>query len=158
MNGAVNLPAVLFAAGAALIALYLVGRSRRVRSRSRARTFADLSEPAPAPVAADEEQGFLTRWLALAGFRGPDATAAFVAATLLLAAVGLAAALTIVFLGVARRSAAVLGDVPGGVGDLLLPAVYGTRESWPRCSARCRSSASAPRGEGASRRSNRTCR
>jgi len=121
-----NLPAILFGGGAALLALYLFGRSWLVRRRSRARIFESLPEAAPGPVAAaEDEPGFLARWLGLAGFRRPGAVAAFVGSTLLLIAVGLAGALLIYLTGTVRRGVAVLGLVPGGIGDLFLPAVYG---------------------------------
>jgi len=66
----------------------------------------------------------LTRWLFLAGYRGPSATATFVTVTLVLAALGLAGALWIGSSGVIDVLVRSASSVPGGLGDLAAVALY----------------------------------
>jgi tight adherence protein C len=107
---------------AGLGALYLVlGRLGTLR-RSRERMYE--ADEAPRSELSAEDGGLLTRWLALAGYRGPNAASAFVAFTALSLAVGMAGAYAVHRSRLIQRAVHALGDVPGNVGDLLLPAVY----------------------------------
>ncbi|GEM_PF-331827 len=72
-----------------------------------------------------EGQNFLRRWLYLAGFRSQTAPAMFLAATAVGVVAGLAVALTITSSGIVTDSLQAAGDIPGGVGDLMRPLLYG---------------------------------
>lgn len=72
-----------------------------------------------------ESLGALRRWLYLAGFRSAAAPAMFVAATAVGTIAGLALALTITSSGIVRETVHAAGDIPGGVGDLVRPMLYG---------------------------------
>jgi tight adherence protein C len=72
-----------------------------------------------------ENQTWLRRWLYLAGFRSVTAPAMFVAATAIGTVAGLALALTINRLGIVDDTVRAAGDIPGGVGDLVRPVLYG---------------------------------
>ncbi len=72
-----------------------------------------------------EGQNFLRRWLYLAGFRSQAAPAMFLAATAVGVVAGLAVALTITSSGIVADALQASGDIPGGVGDLMRPLLYG---------------------------------
>ncbi|HZU97963.1 MAG TPA: type II secretion system F family protein [Planctomycetota bacterium] len=108
--------------GLAAAVLYTVALAWTRRRRTQERLFGPDAE---APAAAATAEGRLARWLALAGFRRSDAGLIFLAASAAsLGAGGLLA------WGI-RRSALVAemahwaNGIPGGVGDLALPILYG---------------------------------
>lgn len=72
-----------------------------------------------------ENHGRLRRWLYLAGFRSPSAPALFLAATAVGLVAGLALALTITRAGIVGDAVLAAGEIPGGVGDLTRPLLYG---------------------------------
>jgi tight adherence protein C len=108
--------------GGLLLATMLFRRTA-ARRVSRARVFEP--ETAQSPAVVDSEPGFLTRWLALAGYRSPGAARNFVLLSLLSAAIGAAVAFAIFASGVIAQGARWLDEVPGGVGGLFLPVLYG---------------------------------
>jgi pilus assembly protein TadC len=113
-------------AGVPLVAgCWLLVRYLTIRQRTRERVFAlaCIDEPLPA---AEEEPGFLRRWLALAGFRSPEAPALFIGLTALGLAIGLLIGLAILLTGLVGRAVEVFGRIPAGLGNLLLPLAYAT--------------------------------
>ena len=93
------------------------------RQRGRQRLYEE------APEAADRESegsepGFLTHWLALAGFRRPGAVTAFLSITALAIVAGLLVPVAIRATGISDRMIRGISLIPGGVGDLFLPVVY----------------------------------
>jgi tight adherence protein C len=66
----------------------------------------------------------LIRWLSLAGYRRPDAGRTFVALTCCLAGFGGLLAYLLTTSGLLRTAAVGLQVLPGGIGDIFLPAVY----------------------------------
>jgi tight adherence protein C len=110
---------------ALLVALGAVAVSMRVFSAAVRRRTADLvdaSIEAAGPVivsARDEAQGWLSRWLYLAGFRQPFAVSLFLGSSAAALAVGAAAAYALGRFGVIDSLAASLSNIPGGVGDTL---------------------------------------
>jgi tight adherence protein C len=107
-----------------LLGLYLLGRHWTTRRRSRERVLEGSGPTELAdPEGAEEEAGFLTRWLFRAGFRAPEAPRIFVGATALCAGLGLLGAYTLYAAGLLKQAYTFAGLVPGGVGDLLLPMV-----------------------------------
>jgi tight adherence protein C len=91
------------------------------RRRGQERLFGDEAEPAVAPIA----QSRLGRWLSLAGFRRPDAVYVFVAANMVSLSVGGALAYEISRGEMVASMVEGANLVPGGVGDLALPFLYG---------------------------------
>src|SRR5437588_6607151 len=79
-----------------------------------------LAELAP----SEDAYGFLRRWLFRAGFRGSSAVATFASFTLILAGLGLLFALLVISSGLMQRGVQVVNQVPGGIGDILLPVIY----------------------------------
>ena len=70
-----------------------------------------------------EEQGRLSRWLMLAGYRSKNAVSNFVIATLLCAALGGAASWWATTSGFFERGLNMAAGVPGGLGDLSMPVM-----------------------------------
>jgi tight adherence protein C len=123
MTTTISILLIVVALGAAVVVLavqrLLLGRL------ARERTFASTDD-APAIGRPDftSDQGFLTRWLSLAGYRRNGAAAVFVFATLLsMAAGGLTAFLLHAsgLVGLLEQGAV---TVPGGIGDMALPFIY----------------------------------
>jgi len=107
-----------------LTGLYLLGRHWAIHRRSRERVLEGSGPNGPGEVeGAEEEAGFLRRWLFRAGFRAPEAPSIFVGATALCAGLGLLGAYTFYAAGLMKQAYTFVGLVPGGVGDLLLPVV-----------------------------------
>jgi tight adherence protein C len=106
-------------AGAALVRLW---RSWMLWETVRQR-LGDDDAPAESDPAA-EDASWLRRWLALAGLRRRSALWTFLACTLLCTGVGAGVALGFLLLGLGEQIALGLAVVPGGVGEVLLPAVY----------------------------------
>jgi tight adherence protein C len=100
--------------------------ARRVQlwQRSRERVFEAVDAAEPVPVAFDEDAPFLTRWLALAGFRSPGAATVFVSLTVLGFCAGLACVYAAYALSLVDRGIQGASGFPGGIGDLLMVVVY----------------------------------
>ncbi len=81
----------------------------------------DLAEP---PDADFVVAGFLRRWLFLAGYRQPVASAVFVTAMLVAICIGLATAFAIRGAGLTDELFRKIARLPPGVGDLLVPVAY----------------------------------
>ncbi len=113
---------------AALGAALFFGSRWHLRARARDRLWSGeplVTPPgdgAPAPRA--EAQGWLTRWLALAGHRGPDAGLLFLSLTALGLAVGIAVAWGLVRSGLVDAGVRALDLIPGGVGQVLIPVLW----------------------------------
>jgi tight adherence protein C len=87
-----------------------------------------LDDPKAPPIEIDpgaEDTNWLRRWLALAGFRRRAAVWTFITSTVLCTALGASVAFGFLLLGLGDQIASGLSVVPGGVGEVLLPAVYG---------------------------------
>jgi tight adherence protein C len=78
----------------------------------------------PADVASADRQGFLRRWLFLAGFRGARAPQQFVVSTLVLAGAGGATAWLFLTSPFYAQGLQLLSSLPGGVGEIFLPVFY----------------------------------
>ncbi len=112
------LPAML------MYSAYLLFRRLGTNRRSLERLF---MEPADLPEQPDRDSvvgGFLRRWLFLAGYRQPVASAAFVAAMLLAIGLGLATVFAIRGAGLTNELFRNIALLPPGVGDLLVPIAY----------------------------------
>lgn len=99
--------------------LYVVLASWRIRRRTLGRLFR-AEAPADAPTAIDSAaaDGWLARWLVLAGYRRPGAPSFFVlaCAASLLASIGVAQALRLTVL---PELIGTILELPGGIGDAL---------------------------------------
>src|SRR5258706_13152458 len=94
----------------------------RAAIRRRTDDLVEASIEAAGPVivsARDEAQGWLSRWLYLAGFRQPFAVSFFLGSSPAALAVGAAAAFALGRFGVTDSLAASLSNISGGVGDAL---------------------------------------
>jgi tight adherence protein C len=69
-------------------------------------------------------QGFLHRWLFLAGYRGPHAVSLFLASVLLAGILGLTAVYAFYHGPALDLIVKSIAAVPGGIGDLFLPIAY----------------------------------
>src|SRR5689334_8446884 len=110
---------------AILFAVVAVGRWRnRERSRRRAWAEEDAFDAAQElDVEELEGQGFLRRWLYLAGYRRRTATSAFLMASVVSVLVGVGAALFVTQSGLTARAVEAAGGMPGGAGDLARPVL-----------------------------------
>jgi tight adherence protein C len=107
-----------------IVGLYAY-RRWRVGQESLRRVYSeddDLEEMAQEDV---EQKSFLGRWLFLAGYRARGASATFVAATLVCAFTGLGIAMFAQSSGLTRNAVLAAGGVPGGVGDIARPVLFG---------------------------------
>jgi len=121
----VEIAVIALAWGLILLVAYVYLRRRLTRSRSRQRVFEGTgTEERPRWVDVQEEQGWLTRWLFLAGFRAPGAAAAFVGLEVLALCLGLFAAYSLMATGMVEQSAKLLHEVPGAVNDLFSAFVH----------------------------------
>ncbi len=108
-----------------LLVLFVVGRQLVTRRRTRERVFEEIdARDSGTTVEPEDEQDFLTRWLARAGFRGPAAMPVFLISTLVGLGLGLFLAYTLIRTGAVPQMLRLLGRVPGGVGDIFLPVIY----------------------------------
>ena len=110
---------IWIAAGALWVMLY--------RLRERQHSWRRLESGDSAAMAARDtldEQGRVARWLYLAGYRSPDATAWFACAMLLAVLAGALAMFALYRLDFVARTAAVVSEIPGGIGDVFTPLVY----------------------------------
>src|SRR5438105_2070052 len=102
----------------ALVALFVWWRRWALARRTRERVF-EPTGPAAAPSLPDpEEQGWLTRWLFVAGYRGPGMAAGFVGATLLGLCLGAVLTFTLFALGVVDEAQKSLSGLPRILADL----------------------------------------
>jgi len=97
----------------------------RLRSRERLmrRMYADEQDKTRLDLEDPTAQGFLARWLYLAGYRQRGATTSFVGATLACAAGG---AFLVTFFygsGIIEQAVFAAEQVPGGIGDLAIPVL-----------------------------------
>lgn len=121
------MPVLAVFAGWLLGLVAVVYATRRLAQKRRAAERVFNSPVQLDSLAFDvEQQGLLSRWLYLAGYRGPRAAVGFVAATLLLACLGAASAALLYASGLVRQLTALLAAIPAHVGDLLLPLAYGS--------------------------------
>jgi tight adherence protein C len=91
------------------------------RRRSQERLFGHEAAP-EVPVIA---QGWLPHWLSLAGYRRPDAPLLFISATIASVTIGGLLAYGIWRTPMIADLVDWAGIIPGGVGDLALPFLYG---------------------------------
>jgi len=108
-----------------IFAVWLRGLVVRALSRGRLLEEAAREEPTEATEAGSEEPGSLGRWLALAGYRSPQAPAIFVGTTVGMAIVGTIALLLVQRSGVMTLVARGVEAIPGDVGEIFMPAVVG---------------------------------
>src|SRR5260221_6220377 len=109
---------MLLALGAAILLMGVF--SAAVRRRTADLVDASIEAAGPVIVSArDEAQGWLSRWLYLAGFRQPFAVSLFLGSSAAALAVGATAAYALGRFGVIDSLAASLSNIPGGVGDTL---------------------------------------
>ncbi|MBS0209848.1 MAG: type II secretion system F family protein [Planctomycetes bacterium] len=94
-----------------------------LRGRTLDRLFSEQESNEPLP--AEDQQGWLKHWLFLAGRRGPNAVAVYVGSTLVFCIGGGLLALAFTLYGNLPQMARVAQAIPGGVGDVALPLIYG---------------------------------
>jgi tight adherence protein C len=121
MTAFLILTAWMLAAWGAFTLLRRLGANRR----SLERLFEGVNKGA-AEADADllARQGFLERWLFLAGYRRPAAWGLFLGAEFFAATLGVVALLTFYEMGAVPLLVKSLTDVPGGLGDIALPVAY----------------------------------
>lgn len=107
-----------------LAASIVVARWLAARQRLQARLFANDPAGGEQP-AGDLELGWLAHWLYTAGYRGPQAAAGFIGATLLCGLLGIALILLLQMPARMEDLARMAVSIPGGTGEVLLPLIYG---------------------------------
>jgi tight adherence protein C len=116
-----------------LILIFFFVRHFAARQRVQRRLFETWSESSEAPISGlDSPVGFLTRWLALAGYRRPGAAAGFIAMSLVALGLGLSAGWLISISGLLRIAEQGIDVIPGGLSDLLRPVLQ--LAPWIACS------------------------
>jgi tight adherence protein C len=109
---------------AASFAMWLLRRTL-LAADTRRRIFAGLDEEARAvALLQTDEMGFLRRWLFLAGYRGESAVISFLATSFCTLFVGALTVAAFFLSGLYAVMVATTAAVPGGVGEVFLPAVY----------------------------------
>ena len=103
---------------------YVLFRRLGTTRRSLERLFTEPVDLAEPPDADFVVAGFLRRWLFLAGYRQPVASAVFVTAMLVAICIGLATAFAIRGAGLTDELFRNIARLPPGVGDLLVPVAY----------------------------------
>lgn len=96
-----------------------VGHQLWLRHASRELLF--RSDDDQSTSSGDRADGFLRRWLALAGFRSRQAPATYVTLQTLALAVGVGGAWLVQLSGLVAAMTRYIGVIPGGVGDVFLP-------------------------------------
>ncbi len=111
----------------ALAAGWIVYSRWRAAEMARRRAWAEDEALDDARDEIEDLDSFswLRRWLFLAGFRARTSPALFIAATLVAGVFGLALALTITQSGLIGGAVQAATDVPGGIGDLARPILFG---------------------------------
>lgn len=118
--------AISFFGGAVVAIGWLVLR-QRTSERIFARLVLDEATPdAVRPMGADPQRGWLASWLNRAGFRSPNASGCFVVATVAMVAAGGLVVYAFHTRGTVVGWANLVTSVPGGVGNVFVPVVYGT--------------------------------
>ncbi len=93
--------------------------------RGRERIFEGPQAEALTLIApSDEGMRFVRRWLFRAGYRNPSALLSFNIATIAFTSLGLVLALVLYASGLIERGLHFAGQIPGGVGDLMVPLIY----------------------------------
>lgn len=115
---------VAFWLSVAALALWLIQRVT-LSGATRRRAFDDLDEEArTAAILQTDDMGFLSRWLFLAGYRNELAVVWFLGWTALTIVLGVMAIIGLYVSGLYGLMVASAASVPGGVGEVFLPAVY----------------------------------
>ena len=123
------MPALRLIAALAVMAglaagLWLAWARFSIWLRTRERVFQQPAMEDLRRAAITAEQGWLRRWLFLAGYRSPSAPAVFLFSSLACLVMGTAVVWTLVSLGLPDLLAEAVGEVPGGVGEVFLPLAY----------------------------------
>ncbi|MDB5390247.1 MAG: type secretion system protein [Planctomycetaceae bacterium] len=116
-----------FSLGCSLVVLacaVTVTQRWNVQRRSLTRLYANTEVRQVDEPDGSAPDGFISRWLFLAGFRRPSATASFVVLTATLLGIGIAISYVLVISGTIRMLGMGLAVIPGNLGNLLLPMVY----------------------------------
>ncbi|MDA1017313.1 MAG: type II secretion system F family protein [Planctomycetota bacterium] len=116
---------LIFAAWTTGMLLLIVGWRRwTAAARAKERFDDTLSDVQIQEIAASDEPGLLRRWLIHAGFRSRTASGLFLLSHLAATGLGIIAAGIVFWTDVGSLMLSGLSIVPGGFGDLFLPAVY----------------------------------
>ena len=120
--------AVVWVAASAGVSLLLIAMWRsRARQRSRTRLLdGDSGRSLPSPVeeaAPATLEWWVSRWLYVAGFRRRRSTSVFILWASVAAVVGGFAGYALQNSGLLERGTQWLAEVPGGLGELFLPAI-----------------------------------
>jgi tight adherence protein C len=110
---------------AILVAAVAMTRWRN-RERSRRRAWAEedaIDAAQELDVEELEGQGFLRRWLYLAGYRRRTATSTFLMASVISVLAGIGAAIFVTQSGLTDRAVQAASEMPGGAGDLARPVL-----------------------------------
>jgi len=107
-----------------LLLLIAVWRRWHLNIQARDRVDEALDAAEIENVVSVDEPGLLRRWLMHAGFRKRSGPATFVGAQIVAVGLGICTAVIILWSGLAPSLLSGLEIVPGGFGDLFLPAVY----------------------------------
>jgi len=110
--------------GAIVLVLALAARSYLGRVRIQRRLWeSDLPETEGDEPVEPLDQGWLPRWLFIAGFRQPAATSSFLLATAAACGTGLTISLLVRRSGILKAAAHAAGEFPGGLGMLAQPVL-----------------------------------
>lgn len=115
--------------GAAILFGTVIVRRWRARELSRRRAWAEedaLDAAQEVDVEDIQSQGWLRRWLYLAGFRRVSAPTGFIVATVGALALGALLAIVVTTTGLTREAIAAASNVPGGIADLARPLLSGS--------------------------------
>jgi tight adherence protein C len=116
---------LIFAAWTTGMLLLMVGWRRwTAAARAKERFDDSFSDAAIQEFAASDEPGLLRRWLVHAGFRSRTASGLFLLSQLAATGLGIIAAGIVFWTDAGSLMLSGLSIVPGGFGDLFLPAVY----------------------------------
>lgn len=114
---------------AAIMIGAVVVRRWRAREIARRRAWAEEEAIETAQEVDVEDlahQGWLRRWLFLAGYRRISAPTVFLSITAGFAAVGILLAIVVTQTGLTTQAVAAASDVPGGIADLAHPVLVGS--------------------------------
>lgn len=110
--------------GAAILTGLLVLR-HRTSARIFSRLTVDEGDADAPPLVSEPERGWPAAWLYRAGFRSPHASTYFLLATAGMLASGVLIVYTFHTRGTVVQLANLVTSIPGGVGNVLVPLVYG---------------------------------
>ncbi len=108
---------------AALVLIALLVRHFSAQQQVQRRLFQADAGDATRVAAVRITPGFLTRWLALAGFRRAWAVAAFIAATLVAVGIGATSGYFAWVSGLLATADRAIAEIPGGFSNLVHPVV-----------------------------------